>query len=562
MLLQSPLFTLLRTRYNVTSTTLILLIAIVIPAFYNLNFWLRLLQTFEQLSLPAIGFSVMFFTLISFLVFMLLSLFNHHYLLKPVAITLLFSAASIAYFNSIGVVIDEVMIKNITETNTQEAMELANGSLLTYLLILGFIPAFFIARLKLNYQSKWVRLKRSSLYSITMALGVSALLYSNFQFTTFFGRENRDLRLFVNPLFPLLSVNKYASSHFKTVEVFVHVGSDAQQIKLAKKRTVGIFMLGETARADHFGINGYPKNTTPNLDKRLAQGRLFNFSDVTACGTSTAYSVPCIFSLLDEDNYSPNKARNQSNVLDILESAGIKTLWRDNNSSCKGVCARIENENFRDHIDKQSLYFHEGAYLDEILLSNLDRVIATTDKDILIVLHQLGSHGPAYHRRYPKSFAKFSPSCASNAPQNCTPTEVSNSYDNTIVYTDYLLEKTITLLEEHSQDYQSFMLYVSDHGESLGENGVYLHGLPKVIAPKSQTHVPLVLWLSDDMYNTFGAPVALEAYANGCVERELSHDHISHTLLAIFNVETSLKKAEKSIINNHCLLSGMLAKEP
>ncbi len=546
-------------RTGMSSSAAALMLAMLIAAFYNVTFWQGVVSRLTEISLNSVGFVLAFYSLLTLLVFILFLPFLHTRLFKPFACFLIFACATMAYFNHMGVVIDDAMMKNIAETDSREALELLNPTLLLWLFLLALLPIYFVFKLKINYLGWWLTSKKSSVIVAAFVGFLTLLAFTNFQFITFFGRENRDLRLYVNPVYPIISLRRFAEDQFKSTPQFTRIGLDAQQIKFPKKpRTVGIFVVGETARADHFSINGYGKKTTPHLMQRLETGQLVNFNQATSCGTITAYSVPCMFSMLDAKDFSVRKASEQSNVLDILEQAGIKTVWRDNNSSCKGVCARIENENFRDAIDKKSIYYHEGEYLDEVLLSNLNTLIDSTDKDILIVLHQLGSHGPAYHRRYPASFAHFQPSCSSNSPQDCTPEEVNNSYDNTILYTDYVLNKTIELLEAHSDQYQSFMLYASDHGESLGENGVYLHGLPKVIAPEAQTHIPMMVWMSD----AFAVVEHLAADINSdCTGRSVSHDNIAPTLLSFFSVNTSLKKPEQNIINTSCQRGQVLVKK-
>ena len=210
---------------------------------------------------------------------------------------------------------------------------------------------------------------------------------------------------------------------------------------------------------------------------------------------------------------------------------------------------------------EQRLLYHEGEYLDEALLANLDLTIDQTANDLLIVLHPLGSHGPAYHKRYPKSFEQFKPACASNSPQDCSSEEVANSYDNTLLYTDYLIDKTIALLEKRHDLSNAFLLYVSDHGESLGENGVYLHGVPKAIAPESQLKVPMLMWLSDGMQKQ-NAQQAENLAANVDCGAGISHDNISHTLLSMYSVETSVLAPEMAINPNNCASDARLAKQP
>ena len=534
-----------RNDFHISSTTLIITFSVLVTALYNQTLWFHLFDRMEPISIRGVAFFVGLFSLIVTPIYLLLFVFCGKYLLKPLMMILLIISCGISWFNKLGVIIDENMIRNIVETSRYEAAELVNISMLLYIFFLGVAPCILIYKLRINYDSDPAALAQRSAILIALFLVVGILIISNFKYVSYFGRENRDLRVFINPLYAILSLQKYTRSTFAEDSLFVVIGNDAHRTFRPPKKTVGIFVVGETARADHFLLNGYTKNTTPNLSRK----NIINFSNVTSCGTSTAYSVPCMFSFFDADSYSPGAAQNQSNLLDVVQKAGIKTVWRDNNSSCKGVCERIETLNFRSDIDEHSQYFNNGEYVDEILLADLESYIDETQSDVLIVLHQLGSHGPAYHKRYPAKFSTFTPECKSNSPHTCSNEQVNNSYDNTILYTDYFLSKTIELLEKNTGKYQSFMMYSSDHGESLGENGVYLHGLPRSIAPKSQTHVPLIVWLSDKFSK--GGGIDYDALKT-CQTRPLSHDNLVHSLLSLFNVETDLRDKNLDIFSSAC----------
>jgi lipid A ethanolaminephosphotransferase len=308
-------------------------------------------------------------------------------------------------------------------------------------------------------------------------------------------------------------------------------------------------VVGETARADHFSLGGYAKDTNPNLD---------NMSDVvfvqgTSCGTSTLFSVPCMFSMQTRTNYDPDKAASESNVLDILSSAGVKTVWIDNNSSCKHVCDRIENINLRQDLDESSPYYSDMGYFDEALLDNIDRYLDSDGPDLLLVLHTLGSHGPAYSRRYPDPFGVFAPYCDKASPKECSDELVVNAYDNTILYTDYILQQLIQKLRDRSDQVDSFLFYASDHGESLGENGVYLHGLPYSIAPSAQTEIPFIFWMSNGFQRHRGLGSGALAQFNGAPR---SHDNISHTLLGLFDVSANSYRPELDIFRRPGLALG------
>ena len=167
--------------------------------------------------------------------------------------------------------------------------------------------------------------------------------------------------------------------------------------------------------------------------------------------------------------------------------------------------------------------------------------------DVLVVMHTMGSHGPTYHKRYPESFAKFQPDCQSNSPQECGSEEVINAYDNTILYTDYVLSGLIGYLKQRTGNQNSFLFYASDHGESLGEEGVYLHGLPPFLAPKAQTHVPMIAWFSDYSMFNFGPD---NKTLNASVDVLLAHANIPHTLLGLLGVSTELYAKDLDVFSS------------
>ena len=540
-------------KISISRPLLMAVCALAIILFYNTTFMSHALERFNPFTLDSLSFILALCCLLFVVLMCFFSLFIPRFIFKSALIMVFFTVSMISYFNGIGVVFDENMIVNMLETNLHETTELINISFLIHMFIFGFLPSFAIYTVTVIYASVWRDGGKVFLSIFSVAVVCAVLIFMSFQYMTFFSRENRDLRLYINPLFPMTSVKHVISDRYKTNIPFHIVGLDAKQLPTHEKPTLGIFIVGETARADHFSINGYSKETSPKLAKR----NLLNFKYARSCGTSTAYSVPCMFSFLNEKQYSPEKASTQSNLLDVLEIAGVKTLWRDNNSSCKGVCSRVENENFTKSYDTESPYFHLGAYIDDSLLDGLDGYIQKNNQgDLFIVMHQLGSHGPAYHKRYPDKFAKFTPFCESNSPHNCTEEEVSNSYDNTILYTDYFIDKVITYLESKNESYNTFMMYVSDHGESLGESGVYLHGLPKSIAPEAQTHVPFMLWTSENLKPEITAE---NKVAISCGREQVSHDNIVHSLLALYSVKTTLRDDSKNVFHSPCTSNSSLA---
>ena len=524
-------------RLNLSSGQIIILASAIITLINNQVFFTSVMQRLELFSLSGAGYILTFFIVMMGVLCLFLLMFGQKYLLKPLIIFFIMLSAVISYFNQeLGIVFDSGMIRNVVETikdnNQQEALELLSFPLILHVFLFGILPSIFIVYTKINYKKTINELLSRFAYSSVVIALIAIMILINFKYVSYFSRENRDLRVWITPLFPILGAYKYVEDTHKNKTVpFKKLGGNAQQEKQSNKRTVGIMVVGETARADHFSLNGYPLKTNPLLEKE----ELLNFSNTTSCGTSTAFSVPCMFSFLSRDNYTPDKADKQSNVLDVLTQANIKAIWIDNNSSCKGVCKRIESHNIRNNPDPSSRYYSDGEYYDEKLLEEMKPIIANNQADTLIVLHTLGSHGPAYHRRFPEEFAKFKPYCKKSSPQECTDEEVSNAYDNTLLYTDYILDKTIRFLKQHTDEYDSFLLYASDHGESLGENGIYLHGMPYFLAPEAQTHIPFIAWFSDGIKS------------NHKIDQPYSHDNLSHTLLGLFKVKSEVYQADKDI---------------
>jgi lipid A ethanolaminephosphotransferase len=240
-----------------------------------------------------------------------------------------------------------------------------------------------------------------------------------------------------------------------------------------------------------------------------------------------------MFSPDGRDGYDKARLANSESLLHVLEHAGVHTLWRDNQSGCKGVCAGLAVESMHGGTAAGC-----GAHecYDEVLLDGLDAAIDNWPGDQVIVLHQVGSHGPAYHRRAPERLRRFMPTCDTDDLGHCSRDQVVNSYDNAVLATDDLLADAITLLANRD-DRDSALLYISDHGESLGENGLYLHGLPYAIAPDTQKKVPMVAWLSPGM-------TAARHADRGCLQRRArapaSHDDLFHSVLGLLDVRTAL----------------------
>ncbi len=476
-----------------------------------------------------------FFTLLTALFFMAISFGRKGRWL--IALLLILGAQAAYYMDNFGVLMDSVMIDNIAHTDAKEIEGLLNLGMLIRILLLGILPAWLVIRYwpKVNSISTEIKTRLKSLLLLIVALIVVVLPFTA-GYTSFI-REHKITRFYANPTYPVYSLIKYIDLQLmsKQQAEITNTANDAHFAEASEKNELVIMVVGETARADRFSLNGYHKETNP----RLAKEDIVNFTNVSSCGTSTGVSVPCMFSELGRKDYDKQKALNQENILDVLAKNGIEVLWRDNNSDSKGVATRVQYEDFKTPTHNPIC---EGECRDVGMLSGLDAYIdSKKGKDMMIVLHQMGNHGPEYYRRYPKEFAKFTPMCMTGELRDCTQEEVNNSYDNAILYTDYFLSEVIKFLKKYDGDYETAMLYVSDHGESLGENGIWLHAAPYMIAPKAQTHVPAILWLGQHFDY-------LSSQAEAFKDTPLSHDDLFCTLLIAYELDAKTCGAKKKML--------------
>ncbi len=516
--------------------------ALFIAVFDNLPLWQAIWKIAPPISVANVTLLASCFTLVVLMFASLLSLFGVSYLFKPALATILIIAAAIGYFMSnYGIVIDRSMIQNLFETDPREATELLNPGLFWHILGFGVIPAGLVLRTDIRNQTFPRELGRRVLTVVVCLLIIGTTIFASYKDLSLIIRQNRHLRFLVNPIYPVYALATYAKRAFidnsrQPLQPIATVIAPATAGREHDKKRVVVFVLGETARAANFSLNGYPRETNPMLREQ----DILNFSNTQSCATSTADALPCIFSEMTRETYDIDKAKQRENLLDLLTRAGIHVLWRDNNSGSKGIADRVAFED-STKLQRDGLCRDNNECFDEILLRNLQEIIDQTAGDLFLVLHQKGSHGPLYYRRVPDNFRKFTPECRQDDVQKCSREEIVNSYDNTILYTDYLLAKTIDLLKSNADRADTALIYMSDHGESLGENGIYLHGAPYIIAPAEQTHIPFISWLSEGFVKDTGIDLEL---LRGRVDAEYSHDNLFHTILGLFSVKTEIYRSE------------------
>ena len=521
-----------------TPTRLILLTGVFITIFLNAAFFGNALEAFAgqpNLSLHMLSLALLLLCL-TVLVAALLGIGRA---LKPVLITMVLVAAPAAYFmDTYNVVVDTDMINNATATNWAETRDLLSWRLLAYLAAFAVLPSLVIAfaRVVRSDTARAVRARLLLIVSTLLVIGALLALSSGFYASYF--REHKSLRYYANPATPLYSLARYATSRTRTgTQEVTAIGEDARITEQDIDRELVIMVVGETARADHFSLNGYARETNP----QLAREDVVSFTQMSSCGTSTAISVPCMFAIYDRSDFSDDKAQSTENALDVLARSGVNVLWRDNNSSSKGVADRVAAVDYRSPENNPVC---DEECRDMGMLDGLQAYIdAHPTGDILVVLHQMGSHGPAYHKRYPQDFGRFTPTCDTNELATCAAEQITNSYDNTILYTDHFLDAAIQLLRANDNHFETALMYVSDHGESLGESGVYLHGMPYFVAPQAQTHVAALMWFGRNFVDMDSTTL------RAIRDKPLSHDNVFHTLLGMFEVQSTVYDAQRDILN-------------
>ncbi|WP_129642046.1 phosphoethanolamine transferase [Peristeroidobacter agariperforans] len=496
-------------------------------ALYNVRFWELSAAAMWHPSAGSVLFMTSLFVLAWVVLTLLLLLSPTRWVMRAAASLMFVIAAFSAYFMSeYGAIMNQEMMRNVLQTDHAEVEALLNAEVTLHGVLLGIIPALLVWRVRLP-ETSWRAQMGQRLIAVVVALGVAVagMFASSADYATFF-RAHKPVRYTLNPIAPIVSMVGLVAGSNRTnaAAPLIDPAGKIERTAAAPAKPLVLFLvIGETARAANFQLGGYARETNPELSQISG---LTYFANTSSCGTSTAISVPCLFSHLPRTQFKVDEAGRYKNLLDSLDQAGFEVQWRDNNSGCKGVCARVTNIDYNQHSDPK--YCHDSNCFDAVMLEDLPETLRKIERDTVIVFHQKGSHGPFYSERYPKQFEKFQPACRSNQLQHCSQQEIANAYDNTIAYTDHVLASQIRMLREASARLDSVLIYASDHGESLGENGIYLHGLPYAFAPAAQKEVPMLLWTSEGY-------VRRARLQPDCLRTEaqlpISHDFFYHTVL-------------------------------
>ena len=514
---------------KVKSHWLIIILAFYFAFVLNLGFW-----QFVALRLELSGGNMYLFAAsLLLLMLMFFVLFFSMLLIpvvgKPIIIILLLISSFANYaIYKLGIAIDSVMIRNVFETHPQEASDFITMSSVLWVMLTGVLPALLLAFCQIQYQPWRKELSLRALFVLAGLLIFGGIFMTSYKEYSSFFRNHNSAKRILNPVSYINSTARYFQLLAQEKHEFVWLDREAESGFPPERKNLFIFVVGEAARGMNFSLNGYAKETNPLLSGQ----DIVNFRNATSCGTSTAVSIPCMFSPLARKEFNVDAAKYTQNLLDVFAIADYEISWLDNNG-CKGVCNRVRVQNVSRLKDKEHCE-HSWCY-DGVMLPLLEEEIKNQEKNKLIVLHMLGSHGPSYYQRYPEAFRKFTPTCDTADIHKCSSEEISNTYDNTILYADHFVSSVIDIGKNYP-DRDITILYASDHGQSLGEGGVYLHGMPYAIAPQEQKQIAFLLWFSE---------LAGERIDRVCLKEKarhenISHDHIFHSILGSQRIKTSL----------------------
>lgn len=503
-------------KNNLKITHFALLMSFLNLVFFHFSFYSFVFQNLDYKSLNGIVIiiSLVIIMLVAnaFVFYLLFSL--SRFVGKPLLITFfIINSVAVYFINTYGVIIDKSMIGNILNTNYDESSSFFSFRLILYVILLGIIPAIYIIKIKI-INVTWKKFLITT--SLTL-LFIVILVFANASNWLWIDKHSKKLGGLAMPWsYCVNTALFYIDKHNQNKKEILLPDATIKD----NEKSVVVLVIGESARSQNFSLYGYEKNTNPLLSKTK---NLFH-SNATSCATYTTAGVKGILEhTRTDDLYEilPN----------YLYRNNVDVIWRTTNWGEPPV-------HIKDYQNRDVLRVNckgEGCNYDEILLTGLKEQIASSKKNkVLIILHTSTSHGPTYSKKYPPRFEVFKPVCNSVELGNCSHQELINAYDNTIVYTDYILHNIIEDLKQ-LKEYKSTMLFVSDHGESLGEKNLYMHGVPLSIAPKEQYEIPFIVWVSDNS--------AKQLKPN----KILSQNHVFHSVLNFLGIQSPIYDEKMNI---------------
>lgn len=505
----------------------ILLSSFAITILFNLVLWVYVLNNIELSTLGGGAILSSVFAIVFVFTFTscsLLALVSLQILKGFIAVTTIVNAVAIYYMVTYQVVLDRTMMGNIFNTRYSEFVDLLSINLLIAAVILGLLPAWILIRPKVEKLDR-VRVFRNSLIGLIASF---AILYVNAASWLWIDKHASVLGGKILPWSYIINSARHYLSISKSTKGQLPLPNGKL---INNEKTIFVLVIGETARAGNFSLYGYPKITNPKLSQ---QQNLLIFSNTKSCTTYTTGSLACMLAPTE-------KHINYEALPSYLKRHGIEVEWRTNNwgEPAIDVSRYIEANELRPYCTG------DGCHLDEVLLTNLSQAIESSNKQkLLLVLHTKGSHGPSYYRRYTHKYEQFTPVCRDEEISMCSSESLINAYDNTVLYTDYVLVNIIEKLKS-IKDTSTAMMYISDHGESLGEHGLYLHGTPYTFAPDNQKNIPFLIWTSDEFLKQKKLDLSELKQAS-----THSQFNVFHTVLGAFGLDSPVYNAELDVLHD------------
>lgn len=418
---------------------------------------------------------VLLMLLLNYLAFYLILYLGR--IVGKILLSFLFIGSSIGYYfiRTYDVMIDDTMMGNVFNTNYSEASAYYSASALLYVLFMGILPSVLLFITKIDYG----RLKgffKNIGYTLVVCIVIAFVNITNWPWIDRHSTVGGSLVL---PWSYVINSFRYQNSvrEANREEIILPDATITDDVK-----SVVVLVIGESARRDHFSLYGYERETNPRLSR-------IDGLKAYKANSSATYTTAGVKAILEY--------RDCGELYEILPNYlfrnGVDVVWRSSNWGQPP----LHIDRYQTSTDVAAQYEGVSDSLDESLIAGLRNLVETSQKNkMLIVLHTSTSHGPAYTTRYPPEFELFKPVCNTVEMSKCPHDQLMNAYDNTIVYTDYLLSEVIGQLQSLT-DWKSCMIYVSDHGESLGEKNLYMHGVPMSVAPAEQYEIPFIVWRSD-----------------------------------------------------------------
>ena len=421
------------------------------------------------------------------------------------AIFAIINATAVYFIVTYSVMIDATTVENVFNTRYSEASGFFSWSLWLCILLCGVVPAVYCL-LQPVVVGKAKKLGICCAGSLAVILVVGLLNVSQ---TLWISQHDTELGGLLQPW-------SYVANTCRVISF--SQDEQAEEIKLPdgkitdNEKAVVVLVIGESARKANFQLYGYQRDTNPLLSKQQD----LKVFEATSCATYTTAGSKAILEPKDTDELYellPNYAFR----------TGVDVAWRTSNWGEPP----IHIDEYLTDTELADQYPDVDKNYDGILFAGLrERIEKSPKNKVLIILHTSTSHGPKYADKYPKEFEAYKPVAKNVEEGEKNIATLVNAYDNTIRYTDYLLDNLINTLRDMTA-WKSAMIFISDHGESLGENKMFMHGLPMKLAPKVQYEIPFLVWTSKDFRD----------YKSDLPE-VLEQHYIFHSVLNLLSIES------------------------